>query len=62
MKKFKEMVNLILRAVGLATGVAVVAMMIMNVIELNTAVMLLGIGVASLGISSFTANSKNGEN
>ena len=44
--------KLVFKAVGTAIGVAVVAMCIMGVIELSSAVMLLGIGVAALGIAA----------
>lgn len=53
MKKFKEMIKLIFKAVALAMGVAVVAMLIMKVITVESAVLLLGLGLACAGMERF---------
>ena len=50
-KQVKHMVNLVLAAIGLAMGVAVVVMTVINAdVTTNDLVKLLAIGVASLGI------------
>jgi len=50
-KQVKHIVNLVLAAIGLAMGVAVVVMTAINVdVTTNELVRLLAIGVASLGI------------
>ncbi len=48
-KNVKEFVALVFKAVSLAMGVAVVALSIMNKIETDSAITMLGIGVAALG-------------
>ncbi|MBQ2943486.1 MAG: hypothetical protein IJD93_02120 [Ruminococcus sp.] len=50
MKNFNKMIKLIFKAVSLAMGVAVVAMMIMDAIAVEKAVLLLGIGLACASI------------
>ncbi len=62
MKKFMEMIRLIFKAVALAMGVAVVAMMIMNIIALESAVLLLGIGLACAGMERLMESKNNSEN
>ncbi len=62
MKKTKELINLIAKAVGLAMGVAVTVLMILSQIGTNDAVFLLGIGTAALGICHFTNNKSCKEN
>ena len=47
-----KMMDLVFRAVGLAMGVAVVVLSILGSISPETAVLLLGIGLASLGIAA----------
>ena len=50
-KQIKHMVNLILAAIGLAMGVAVVVMTVINAdVSTNDLIKLVAIGVASLGI------------
>jgi hypothetical protein len=50
-KQIKHMVNLVLAAIGLAMGVAVIVMTAINAdVSTNDLVKLLAIGVASLGI------------
>ncbi|MBQ2944920.1 MAG: hypothetical protein IJD93_09595 [Ruminococcus sp.] len=47
----KELIRLIFKAVTLAMGVAVVALSIMNKLDTQTAVTMLGIGVAGSGVA-----------
>ena len=50
-KSIQDMISLALRAVCAAMGIAVVALSILGAIRSETAVILLGIGVACAGIS-----------
>ena len=50
-KSIVEMVNLICRAVALATGVAVVTLSCLSKLELRSAVTMLGIGLSCAGIA-----------
>ncbi len=52
----KNFVKLVCKAVSLAMGVAVVALSLMSIIDANSAIMMLGIGVACAGINSLTDN------
>ena len=52
MKKISAIIDLVLRAVGLAMGVAVVVMSILSTAETNTLITLLGIGLFCLGLSA----------
>ena len=52
MKKINAIIDLVLKAVGLAMGVAVVVMGILGAAETNTLVTLLGIGLFCLGLSA----------
>lgn len=52
MKKLYGFIKLVFKAVATAMGVAVVAMCIMGKIDLQSAVMLLGIGLAGSGIAA----------
>jgi len=54
MKKTKELINLIAKAVGLAMGVAVTTLLIIGKVSLWDAVFMLGVGTLALGISNFT--------
>ena len=49
MEKTKNLVRLIFKAVALAMGVAVTALMIMGKIETNSALTLLSVGLAGAG-------------
>ncbi len=49
MEKTKNFIRLIFKAVALALGVAVTSLLIMGEIETNSALMLLGIGLAGAG-------------
>lgn len=48
-KGIKNLITLIFKAIALAMGVAVTALMIMGKIETNSALTLLGIGLAGAG-------------
>lgn len=50
-KTIRDIVNLVLRALVVAMGVAVVALSCMDALEPKSAVTMLGIGVACAGIS-----------
>ncbi len=52
LKKLYGFIRLVFKAVATAMGVAVVAMSIMGKIDVNTAIMLLGIGLAGSGIAA----------
>ncbi|MBR3987964.1 MAG: hypothetical protein IKK10_01525 [Clostridia bacterium] len=52
LKKLYGFVKLVFKAVATAMGVAVVAMSIMGKIDAESAVMLLGIGLAGSGIAA----------
>ena len=50
-KSVKKIVSIIMKAITLAMGVAVVVLSCLDTLEANTAVTLLGIGLACAGIS-----------
>ena len=50
-KPISDMISLILRAVCLEMGVAVVVLSVLGEMDVNTAIILLGIGVACAGAS-----------
>ena len=52
MKKISAIINLVLRAVGLAMGVAVIVLGILGVSEASTLITLLAIGLFCLGLSA----------
>lgn len=52
LKKFYDFVRLVFKAVAAAMGVAVVALSIMGKIDVQSAIMLLGIGLAGSGIAA----------
>ena len=52
MKKIGAIIDLVLRAVGLAMGVAVVVLGILGVAEASTLITLLAIGLFCLGLSA----------
>lgn len=52
LKKLYSFIRLIFKAVATAMGVAVVAMSIMGKIDVQSAIMLLGIGLAGSGIAA----------
>lgn len=51
--KFEELSNLVFKGVALAMGVAVTVLSFMDQIETNSAIRMLGIGIACLSISLF---------
>lgn len=59
MKNVKEMTNLIFKAVGLAMGVAVTVLSIIKKVDINSALIMVGVGLACLGISQFTNSTAN---
>ena len=50
-KSVKGFIALVFKAVALAVGVAVVVLSILNEVDTNTAIKLLGIGCASSGVA-----------
>lgn len=52
LKKLFSFIKLVLKAVGAAMGVAVVVLSIMGQLDTETAIMMLGIGLAGLGTAS----------
>ena len=50
-KSIKEIVSTVMKALTLAMGIAVVALSCMGQLEVQTAITMLGIGLASAGIS-----------
>lgn len=58
-KNVKGLITLIFKAVSLAMGVAVVALSIMNEVDTSTAIMMLGIGVATSGAALLMNKSKD---
>lgn len=48
--------NQIFKAIGLAMGVAVVVLSILKGIDVNSAIIMLGIGLLCLGISSLNSD------
>jgi hypothetical protein len=53
MKKSKT-ITLVLKAVGIATGVAVVVINVLRVTSVETSITLLGIGVFALGLAALS--------
>lgn len=51
----KELINLIFKAVGLAMGVATLVLSIVHVLDINSEITMLAIGVSCLGISQLKA-------
>lgn len=48
--KMKDLVNLIFKAVAIAMGIAVVVLNILNEIDIKSSIIMLGIGLTSIGI------------
>ena len=48
--KIKDLVNLIFKAVAIAMGIAVVVLNILNEIDIKSSIIMLGIGLACVGI------------
>ena len=55
----RQTVNLILRAVGVGMGVAVVVLNVLNDLRIDTALTLLGIGLACVSISLLPDSAKD---
>ncbi|WP_295579839.1 helix-turn-helix domain-containing protein [uncultured Oscillibacter sp.] len=55
-KRRKELIDLILKAVALAMGIAVVVLSVLNKLAAESGIVLLGIGMTCIGISSFHKN------
>ena len=53
-KDITPMVHLIMKAVALAMGVGVVVLSVLNELDTNSGMGMLGIGLACLAVSSFT--------
>lgn len=56
--KIKELINLILKAVGLAMGIGVVVLNILNKIELKSSIIMLGIGMFGIWLYLLDNNEK----
>ena len=54
-KSPKEIINLIMKAVALAMGVAVVVLSVLNKLSVESGMVLLGIGMTCTGISLFNS-------
>ena len=52
MKKISAIIDLVLRAVGLAMGVAVVVMSFLGAVDTDTLITLLAIGMFCLGLAA----------
>lgn len=50
-KSIKEIVSTVMKALTLAMGIAVIVLSCMGQLEIQTAITMLGIGLASAGIS-----------
>ena len=50
-KSIKEIVSTVMKALTLAMGIAVIVLSCMGQLEVQTAITMLGIGLASAGIS-----------
>ncbi len=48
--KMKDLINLILKAVALAMGIAVIVLNILNQIDVKSSIIMLGIGIACMAI------------
>ena len=59
--KIKAFINLVFKAVGLAMGVAVTVLSIINEVEPSSAFVMLGIGLTCFGISHFTFSNENND-
>ena len=48
--KLKDLINLILKAIAVAMGVAVIVLNVLNKIDIKSSVIMLGIGILCIGI------------
>ena len=56
--KIKKLINQILKAIGLAMGIGVVVLNILNKIELKSSIIMLGIGMFCIGLYLLDNNEK----
>ena len=61
MKSIKSLINLILKAVAVAMGVAVTVISIIGELETKSAILMLAIGLSCAGISMLAENSGEGK-
>jgi hypothetical protein len=54
MKKYGAIIDVVLKAVGMAMGIATVVMSILGVATAETMIMLLGIAVTCLGLTALS--------
>jgi hypothetical protein len=54
MKKYSAIIDVVLKAVGMAMGVATVVITILGATTVETMIMLLGIGVFCLGLAALS--------
>lgn len=57
--KLKDLINVILKAVAIAMGIAVVALNILDSIEIKSSIIMLGIGLVCLAMYLMDNNEKN---
>lgn len=57
-KDIKSLIFLVFRSIALAMGIAVAALSIMNKIDINSAIGMLGLGLACLAISELSKKEK----
>jgi len=55
MSENQSILSLVLKVVGLAMGVVVIVLSILDAAEVNTYVLLLGIGLAAMGLEALQA-------
>lgn len=60
-KSVSEIISLVLRAVALAMGVVVVVLGTLDVVEVGTSIMLLGIGLFALAMDALDRGSAIGD-
>ena len=57
--KLKDLINVILKAVAIAMGITVVALNILDSIEIKSSIIMLGIGIVCLAMYLMDNNEKN---
>lgn len=57
--KLKDLINVILKAVAIAMGIAVVVLNILDSIEIKSSIIMLGIGIVCLAMYLMDNNEKN---
>jgi len=55
----KKTINTILKVIPLAMGIAVVALSVLNELEMHDAIIMLGIGLACVGLGSLNSSSNS---